>query len=304
MIGPMSSSLALAQRTASKARATMDDMSRQIATGKRVSSAKDDGAAWTRSAAVKSEVVRHQTVADWTKRVNAIQEVSLASMEAVATTLQRGRELVIAAIDRVSSNSSRAAIQTEHLAVAQGLATIAPNAVVDGLSYLAAHVYSPSHTPVPWAYVGPPHIWGLQPFSGDSEYDDVILQLETYSDIYPVNSFEAMNLETADLATLQTHLAKYDAYTTWMRHQTQALGLVTRNNERIEARAEAKGSRLEAFAERLTDADMGKATTARANAETRQQLALSTVSQAISAYGSYANGLLGNVARTQRGLLA
>jgi flagellin-like hook-associated protein FlgL len=45
MIGGLTSSLSLAQRTASKASATMDDMTRQIATGQRVSSVKDNGAA-------------------------------------------------------------------------------------------------------------------------------------------------------------------------------------------------------------------------------------------------------------------
>jgi hypothetical protein len=54
----------------------------------------------------------------------------------------------------------------------------------------------------------------------------------------------------------------------------------------------------------LTDADLGKASAARAQSETRQQLALQTVRQALDAYGAFAGGLLGNVQRTQRGIRA
>jgi flagellin-like hook-associated protein FlgL len=61
---------------------------------------------------------------------------------------------------------------------------------------------------------------------------------------------------------------------------------------------------LEQQASALTDADLGRASATRTQAETRQQLALATVRQALDAYGAYAGGLLANVQRTQRGLVA
>jgi flagellin-like hook-associated protein FlgL len=54
-LGIPSSGIASAVRTAGKARATMDTMARQIATGQRVSSVKDDGAAWARANAARGE---------------------------------------------------------------------------------------------------------------------------------------------------------------------------------------------------------------------------------------------------------
>jgi hypothetical protein len=213
MIGPMSSSLALAQRTATKARATMDTMSRQIATGQKVASVKDDGATWTRAAALKSDVVRHQTVADWGKRAQAVQEVSFAAAQAFGQQLERGRELVIAAIGAQQSGSSRKEIQAEHAAVAAGMNTLAPNSTVDGLNYLAAHVYSPSLLPITQHNTGPPYIWATQPFGADPEYDDLFIQLETYSGVWPANVFEAYDLATADAATLASYKANYDYYT-------------------------------------------------------------------------------------------
>jgi flagellin-like hook-associated protein FlgL len=89
-----------------------------------------------------------------------------------------------------------------------------------------------------------------------------------------------------------------------MRAQTQALGIVTNSNDRIIDRAEKKADRLTLAAETLTEADLGKVSAARAQADTRQQLALQTIQQALTAYGNYAGGLLGNVQRTQRGVLA
>jgi flagellin-like hook-associated protein FlgL len=72
--------------------------------------------------------------------------------------------------------------------------------------------------------------------------------------------------------------------------------------ERETAQINTSADRLEAAAETLTEADLGKASTALRQAETRQQLALSTVRQALNAYGAYAGGLLGNVQRTQRAI--
>lgn len=48
-----------------------------------------------------------------------------------------------------------------------------------------------------------------------------------------------------------------------------------------------RADRLEAAAGPLTDADLAKASAARAQVETRQQLALSTAHLAISAYGTF-----------------
>ena len=61
---------------------------------------------------------------------------------------------------------------------------------------------------------------------------------------------------------------------------------------------------MERFAGSLVDADLGKASTARAAAEARQELALLTVRRAIATYGAYADGLFANVRRTQRAILA
>jgi flagellin-like hook-associated protein FlgL len=294
-----SSGIAMAVRTASKARATMDDMSRQIATGQRVSSVKDDGAAWTRAAALKSDIVRHETVATWVQRGQIVQETSLTVMENFGETIAKAAELVMQAIHAQQNGRSRSALKAEYDAVIGALDSYAANTVVDGLSFLAAHVHNPSLTPLTLHSGGPPYVWGIKPFENDPAYDDFVIQLETYSGVWPANSF-AVNLETMSAADLTSLRGTLDVYATFVRHQSQAIGMVTTANDRVIGRANAAADRLTNAVGALTDADMGKASAARAIAETRQQLALATVRQAISTYGNYASGLMGNVLSTQR----
>ena len=301
--GLNSSSLSLAMRTADRASRTMDKMASQIATGKKVASVRDDGAAYVRAAAINSDKIRHQTVAEQMGRVNAIQDVSIASMDAFLNATIKGRELVIKAIDAIQNSASRAAIQAEHVQVALSMDTIAPNAVVDGISFLAAHIYSPSVT-INTIRPTAPYVWGTQPFASDPEYDDAVLQLETYSGIWPANYFSAFDLQTANLATLQTYLADYDFYVDWNRTQSQSLGIVSKNNEHITERAQKRADTLEVIGEALTEVDMGKTSKEYELAQTRQALAYQTVKNAIAQYNNKATGLLTNVLNTQRSVMA
>jgi flagellin-like hook-associated protein FlgL len=79
---------------------------------------------------------------------------------------------------------------------------------------------------------------------------------------------------------------------------------VDRRLDRHDQSLVVKAQSLETMIGSLTDADLGKVSTARDQAETRQQLALDIIKSALAAYGNYASGLLGNVQRTQRGVMA
>lgn len=125
-----------------------------------------------------------------------------------------------------------------------------------------------------------------------------------YANPSPV-ALTSVNLATANTALLDQAFTSASS----MRDQARerwgvSQGQDMRAIERLQLFNTAEINRLGGAIGALTDADLGKASTARAKAETRQQLALKTVQQAISAYSSFADGLLGNVQRTQRGLLA
>ena len=122
----------------------------------------------------------------------------------------------------------------------------------------------------------------------------------------------AIDLSTAtaaQLADLTTAINTYrEAWQNWSTRRATMIGVGTgfdlKMIDRMRDRIQRDSDRLDTALGSLGDADLGKASAARATAETRQQLAISSVRQAISAYGSYASGLLGNTQRTQRGIMA
>ena len=121
-----------------------------------------------------------------------------------------------------------------------------------------------------------------------------------------MSTFNLLTATTSQLDDARTTLSTLKGETSggWLGAWDAATAADLRQVDTMKSMAEAATMRLEAQIGALTDADFGKASTARANAEARQQLALSTIQRAISAYGNFAGGLLGNVQRTQRGVLA
>ncbi|MFM1976510.1 MAG: hypothetical protein RL145_1356, partial [Pseudomonadota bacterium] len=77
MLDGLRSSIALAQRTATKASETLTSTTRQIATGQRVSSVKDDGAAWTQAVALKADAVTSSTKARMVDGVISLNQAPL-----------------------------------------------------------------------------------------------------------------------------------------------------------------------------------------------------------------------------------
>jgi hypothetical protein len=111
-----------------------------------------------------------------------------------------------------------------------------------------------------------------------------------------LRGFDIAGASTTDLDDAATTLTSLtNAATNW----ALAAGADERTVEAMRTRA--RGS-LDATVNHLgaiTDADLGNASIRRAQADGRQQLALSTVRQALDTYATYAGGLLGNVQRTQ-----
>jgi hypothetical protein len=300
MIAGLSSSLALAQRTAAKARVTMDTMSRQIATGQKVASVKDDGAAWARAAAMKSDKAtvagRDVTLA----RLEAGLAFSEATNSRVIAALERLEQLVVTARGTVAGSSQRAALQAEWDAVTEwtrGIALNEPFATITGIQDL-----------------GGPNV-GYDLGAADSFFSGGLWAIHqaTFGDGYMTSAggtwpftaprgFDLLNAGTAQLNDITSSLNNYVADARW-RWPT-AVGDDQNRLDRLKALNRATEDRLDAAIGSLTDADLGKASTARAQAETRQQLALDTVRNAINAYGAFAGGLLANAQRTQRSVLA
>jgi flagellin len=297
-LGISSSGIATAVRTASTARATMDTMGREIATGQRVASAKDDGAAWTRMAALKSQkvtVAGRQEVLD---RIDMQLTYTDAGVQQAIAGLDRLRELTITARQYAAGSSQRAALQAEW---AQTLTWSNQGGATPDFVHSATHWDQSSYNNFGYDYSAVDaqfagNRWaisyGTAAFAG------------WYSFAAPV-ALTSVDLATASDAQLT------DAFTsaTAMRDQAQgrwgiSVGQDLNLVDRLQSLNSAEANRLDRAIGSLSDADLGKASAARAQAQARQQLALSTVRQALDAYGAFAGGLLGNVQRTQRGISA
>lgn len=323
MIGAMFSSLSLAQRTASQARATMETMARQIATGQKVASVKDDGAAWARAAAMRSDqVVRNEVrmrLTDGTLRAS----IAKAGIEESRAMVARLRDLALSASTQTNPSAFAATVRefsTLHAAMVRSdhvnrwgiywsqtpaqvgyandgaLATAAqafslPN--LDGSSTASIAIASmESHGPTGHTLgVSGPN-WYIEAAPGARLYYQGTTPLADWN---PVLADAAMAREAAAyMETVLRLAAGPDA----------RLGALMRQFESQDRFNDRMMDKADLGAGAISDADLGAASAARARAETRQQLALSTVREAISTYGNFVGGLLGNVQRTQRGVMA
>jgi flagellin len=290
MIGGLSSSLALAQRTASKARATMDDMSRQIATGQKVSSVKDDGAAWTRANRALSDAKARNALQDTLRTLATGVSVFETSATERLAVWDRMKAVALSATDTTLSAQARSALQAEQteLNSAQlGLSATNHDDAVP-MASSAGGQWSPVNT----ARANLNLTW-VRDINGTTG-------TTAFSALTTITSTTDLSSAT----TAQTALTNLATRTNEVRGRVADLARLDRLlNQDADIMLDQAG-REEQLAASLTDADLGKASAARAQAETRQQLALDTIKTALTAYGNFAGSLLGNVQRTQRGVLA
>ena len=264
-------------------------MSQQISTGKRVSSVKDDGAAYTRAAFMRSEANAKSVLAANSGRIAAAINGSMAAAEARLDSTITARTRAVAGTDAGLSASARAILQQEHNDLGHGgqWTYIAGEAI--GQRGDSGDIFSVLHS---------------QAFNALTVVENTNGTGTTYvgelEDAF--NNGVAFDLSTA--ASSQAAVAMYEPRLNFQRGRIAYWSAVESALDRAAVRQDRDAQRLEAASDRLTDADMGKLSTARAQAETRQQLALDTIKSALSGYGNYAGGLLGNVQRTQRGVLA
>jgi flagellin len=295
MIGGLSSSLALAQRTATKARATMDTMARQIATGQRVSSVKDDGAAWARAAGLKSQKATNEARTHIVANLKTVADIQSAQDSLSFASYDQFTDIIVAARALLPGSSGRQALAADWARTLEAIAGARSTngAIVSGSTTQADGrwgVQGPQSDPLfanqtVWTVTGASltdYGWQTRDwaFSG---VPLVSVDIANGSDANLGNGLA--NVQAAKDLLIQAHSNSSDS---WL---DRTADFIKQDDARLDT---AIGS--------LTDADLGAASTQLRQSETRQQLALDTISRAISAYGNFAGGLLGNVQRTQRAI--
>ena len=284
--GLNASGIATAIRSAGQARATMDTMARQIATGQKVSSVKDDGAAWARAAQLRGQASATSVLVANLDRFADVLAINSAGREALLAQREQQRANALAATDPTLSAAARAALQASQT----------------GLSVSSSmSVASEAHGQLDN---------GGNPFQGHNGIAGQVRVTVGEQGQFVTYATQALALSPGtpnDLSTsasAQQDLARWDSELAYYRSRESYWSAVGNGLDQLNRHFKLEQDRIAGAIGSLTDSDLGKASTGLANAETRQQLALSTVRQAISTYGNFASGLLGNVQRTQRGLIA
>ena len=299
--GLNASGIAGAIRSAGQARATMDAMARQIATGQKVASVRDDGAAWARAAELRGQKVQNQAREFGFDRVGSAMAFTEAAFERSRQLMEELKDIALQARQYAIGSSQRQALANEWaMIISSATSATQENPTfptldgygVDGYELSAADplLAGMRWQIYPWTNFIAGHLNTLDPPNIPVRLNSV--NIATATDAQLADAFQGANF----MAGNQDH--RYaSGWLTKVGHDQNTL-------DRMRGFVDADNRRLDGAISSLTDADLGAASAARARAETRQQLALSTVRQAISAYGSFAGGLLGNAQRTQRGVLA
>jgi flagellin-like hook-associated protein FlgL len=309
MLGSLTS-VSTALRTASEARTRVDRAAREIATGQRVSSVKDDGAAWARAADLRSQRSDWQGTAAQAQFVHTDSAAKLGIKDFEANELLP--DLIAALAGAVGAadtpNFSRAVVASNQV-----------HATTEAV-WRAHHYGSDPATAAARAA-----LTVRMPDGAVTSYDTYTHSPFQYSNVAQVEIAPNVHLFTNNGGTIEV-----DRTTEWVlrlpdaaaarnalgyfRHLREnstgyqaALGRHAASQRTMEHLIERSGEavdRIDRSISSLTDADLGKASTTRAQAETRQRLALETIRTALNANGQFAGGLLGNVQRSQRGVLA
>lgn len=302
-LGISASGVASAIRTASKARATMDTMARQIATGQRVASVKDDGAAFVRAAQLKSRQVENENRVGNVAMIRVELEMHDAQIDNARRAYQSLKEVALQALQHQPGTAARRALAADYAQSLEALRAGYQGAAIE--TGMWAHLQGSSADPMMagrsfFTLFGTPfyHLSGMpvHPGLGWAGRDWLL------TGTTPVG----MDIANGSETSIRNGLANIDyLLNSDMIERHDRLSAASQAElDLISDWTQKDADRVEGAIGSLTDADMGQASTALRESQTRQQLALSTIQQAISAYGNFAGSLLGNVQRTQRGLLA
>lgn len=296
--GLNSSSIYLAMRTADRANRAMDKAANQIASGKKIASVKDDGAAYVRAAAAKSQLAqiegRRAVLSAFdtvVKNQTAQDEASNAATNWMADIVFRALDFAAGSIQRQQLNSEfqQAFAQWSNSRTQAGMITSGTGSLpTGGWGVKGTNQDEITAVTMAWSIVG------------TSWFDNGHASIDYLGNGVPINGIDVLNGNSTNLknglATLKQHLNVANAHTLY--------GGDAKWLDRASDISDKQEDRLNASIASLTDADLGVVERDYQIAQTRQSLANETVRNAISAYSSKATSLLNNVMGTQRSVKA
>jgi flagellin len=110
----------------------------RINTGKKVSSAKDNGAVWAIAQSQRSESTALNSVRESLQRGASTVDVAIAAGESISDLLLQMKEKSLAAMDETLNADARTALATDYKALAAQIGTVVKNAEFNGANLLTA----------------------------------------------------------------------------------------------------------------------------------------------------------------------
>jgi len=108
----------------------------RINTGKKVNSAKDNGAIWAIAQGQRGEISALNAVKDSLDRGSSAVDVAMAAGESVSDLLVQLKEKALSATDKSLSTASRKALNEDFKAVRDQIATVVSNAKFNGVNLI------------------------------------------------------------------------------------------------------------------------------------------------------------------------
>ena len=108
----------------------------RINTGKKVNTAKDNGAVWATAQGQRAEVAALNAVKDSLSRGSSAVDVSIAAGESVSDLLIQLKEKALSATDKSLTTSARSALNEDFKAIRDQITTVVTNAKFNGVNLL------------------------------------------------------------------------------------------------------------------------------------------------------------------------
>ncbi len=126
----------IALQNLNKTNARLEVVQRQISTGLKVSSAKDNGSTYAIAQNMRAKVAGYNVVKQSLDRGISVMDVTIAAAESISDLLIEMREKALAASDRSLDQSSRDALNEDFVALRDQVKTIIDNAEFNGINLI------------------------------------------------------------------------------------------------------------------------------------------------------------------------
>ncbi|MBX7248084.1 MAG: flagellin [Caulobacteraceae bacterium] len=242
----------------------------RINTGKKVGSAKDNGAIWAIAQSQRAEIGALNAVKDSLQRGQSVADVSIAAGETVSDLLVQMKEKALAAADTSLSSTSRSALNEDFKALRDQLAKVVTNATFNGKNLLNT---------------GATSVEALANSAGSSKLTvraEIMALGGSVVTLAATASFNTATIALTLAGTVDTSIANVSA--SLSRLGTASKSLETHLNFITKLQ-----DSLDAGVGNLVDADLAKESARLQALQTKQQLGI----QALSIANSSASSLLG-----------